>query len=265
MTLIREDRPDAGIAILRLNRPEARNALNLEMRKRLVAELEAIEEDPGVRATVIAGDSITFAAGADIELLAGAGPLDLQKLGLARLWAHMFAHRKPLIAAVNGHAYGAGFELALLSDVIVAGPGTKFAFPEIKLGIMPGGGGTQRLVRLLGRQRAMTLLWSGEPIDGATARDWGIVSEFADDDAAVPERAIALATRLAGMPPVAVEMIKSSVIEGADLPLSAALLIEQRNLQLLFDTQEQKDRMAAFLAKRRRRDGGRDKAGASHG
>lgn len=253
MFLIREDRPDSGISLLRLNRPEQRNALNLEMRQQLVQELDAIESDPALRATVITGDLRAFAAGADIALLAEAGPAEIHRLGLARLWARIFAHRKPLIAAVNGYAFGAGFELALLCDMIVAGPGTRFALPEIKLGIMPGAGGTQRLVRLVGRHRAMGLLWSGDVLDGPTAHDWGLVTELAPDDGAVLDRAIARAEAVAAMPPLAVEMIKSAVTEGADLPLEAALRIEQRNMQLLFDTPEQKQRMAAFLQARRDR------------
>lgn len=256
MVLTREDRPESGISILRLNRPEVRNAINLEMRQRLVEELDAIEADVRLRATVIMGDRTAFAAGADVALLADAGAMSLHDLRLPRYWARVFAHRKPLIAAVNGYAYGAGFELALLCDLIVAGPGTQFALPEIKLGIMPGAGGTQRLLRLAGRHRAMHLLLSGEPLDSATAEQWGIVTELTDDDETVPARAIARAEAVAAMPRAAVEMIKSSVIEGADLPLSSALLIEQRNLQLLFDTEDQKARMAAFLDKGRKRQGG---------
>jgi enoyl-CoA hydratase/carnithine racemase len=133
--------------------------------------------------------------------------------------------------------------------MIVAGPGTRFALPEIKLGIMPGAGGTQRLVRLIGRHRAMGMLWSGDPLDGHTAEKWGLLTELTESDDQVMERAIARAEAVAAMPPLAVEMIKSAVVEGADLPLSAALLIEQRNLQLLFDTPEQKQRMADFLAR----------------
>lgn len=249
MTLIREDLPETGVSILRLSRPEARNAINLEMRQRLVCELESIEADATCRATVITGDMTSFAAGADVALLADAGAMDLHRLGLARLWARVFSHRKPLVAAVNGYAYGAGFELALLCDIIVAGPGTRFSFPEIKLGIMPGAGGTQRLVRLVGRHRAMELLWSGEPIDSATAKTWGIINELTERDETVLPRALARAEALSKLPVAAVEMIKSSVVEGADLPLATALLIEQRNLQLLFDTDDQKQRMAAFLGR----------------
>lgn len=250
MLILREDRAAEAIAILRLNRPEARNALNLDMRQRLVQELEAIEADVRIRATVITGDKTAFAAGADVALLATAGPVDLHHLGLPRLWARIFRHRKPLIAAVNGYAYGAGFELALLCDMIIAGPGSRFALPEVKLGIMPGAGGTQRLLRLAGRPRTMGMLLDGEPIDGATAERWGLLTELTPKDEDVLPRAIARATAVASMPPLAVEMMKQAVIEGADLPLDAALLIEQRNMQILFDTPEQKQRMAEFLARR---------------
>ncbi|PZX15099.1 enoyl-CoA hydratase/carnithine racemase [Palleronia aestuarii] len=252
MKVLREDREDIGVSVLRLNRPEARNALDLEMRLELVAELDAIEGNDAIRATVITGDERAFAAGADIALLAKAGPAEIHRLGLARLWGRIFAHPKPLLAAVNGYAFGGGFELALLCDIMVGGPGTRLGLPEIKLGIMPGGGGTQRLVRLIGRHRAMGLLLSGEPIDGETAEKWGILTELAASDAEVLPRTIERAAAIAAMPPLAVEMIKSAVTEGADLPLEAALRIEQRNMQILFDTPDQKARMDAFLQKRRR-------------
>ncbi|MEI4472313.1 enoyl-CoA hydratase-related protein [Frigidibacter sp. MR17.24] len=249
MAIVRETDPAPGVALIRLARPEALNALNLPMREALVAELDRIEADPAIGASVLCGDLRAFAAGADVALLAEKGSAGVQALGLPRLWARVFAHRKPLIAAVNGYAFGAGFELALLCDLIVAGPGSRFALPEIKLGIMPGAGGTQRLVRLIGRHRAMGMLLSGAPIDGETAAGWGIVTDLVADDQVQP-RAIERAAEIAAMPPLAVEMIKQAVIEGADLPLSAALLIEQRNMQMLFDTEEQKTRMASFLARR---------------
>jgi enoyl-CoA hydratase len=250
MLILREDRAADAIAILRLNRPEARNALNPEMRQMLVQELEAIEADVRIRATVITGDRNAFAAGADVALLASAGPADLHHLGLPRLWARIFRHRKPLIAAVNGFAYGAGFELALLCDMIIAGPSSRFALPEVKLGIMPGAGGTQRLLRLAGRPRTMGMILDGEPIDGETADRWGLLTELVPEDDGVLPRAIARAMAVAAMPPLAVELMKQAVIEGADLPLDAALLIEQRNMQILFDTPDQKQRMADFLARR---------------
>lgn len=250
MQVLREDKPEDGYSILRLNRPEARNALNLEMRQTLVRLLDEIEQDDSIRVTIITGDLTAFAAGADIALLSEAGPTDLHRLGLPRLWDRIFRHRKPMIAAVNGYAFGAGFELALLCDLILAGPGTRFALPEIRLGIMPGAGGTQRLLRLAGRQRAMSALLGGAPIDGRTANDWGILSEYLEEDADVLPRAIERARDIAALPPLAVEMIKAAVIEGADLPLGAALTIEQRNMQMLFDTPEQKARMAEFLARR---------------
>lgn len=249
-----KDSPADGVALVGLARPEARNALDLSMRIQLAETLALIEADDSLRATVITGDMRAFAAGADVALLEGKGSADMHRLGLARLWAQVFAHRKPLVAAVNGYAFGAGFELALLCDMIVAGPGTRFALPEIKLGIMPGAGGTQRLVRLAGRHRAMGMLLDGEPIDGATAQQWGIVTELAETDEDVLPAAIRRAAAVAKMPPLAVEMIKQAVVEGADLPLASALLLEQRNMQILFDTPEQKARMAAFLDRSRKKE-----------
>lgn len=249
-----KDSPEDGVALVGLARPEARNALDLSMRIQLAETLALIEADDSLRATVITGDMRAFAAGADVALLEGKGSADMLRLGLARLWAQVFAHRKPLVAAVNGYAFGAGFELALLCDMIVAGPGTRFALPEIKLGIMPGAGGTQRLVRLAGRHRAMGMLLDGEPIDGATAQQWGIVTELAETDEDVLPAAIRRAAAVAKMPPLAVEMIKQAVVEGADLPLASALLLEQRNMQILFDTPEQKARMAAFLDRSRKKE-----------
>jgi enoyl-CoA hydratase len=253
MTIIRESAPAEGVALLRLARPDVLNAMSLEMRRELAEQLEVIAAEPEIRATVITGDERAFAAGADVALLAERGTSDMHRLGLSALWARIFAHPKPLLAAVNGYAFGAGFELALLCDIIVAGPGTRFALPEIKLGIMPGAGGTQRLVRLAGRHRAMGLLLSGEPIDGETAERWGIVTELAARDADVLSSAIERARKIARMPPLAAELIKSAVVAGADLPLDAALMLEQRNMQVLFDTPEQKQRMKAFLEKRRER------------
>jgi enoyl-CoA hydratase/carnithine racemase len=251
MPVDRSAEAPAGVALLRLARPEARNALDLAMREELAAQLEAIEGDDAVRATVVTGDTKAFAAGADLKMIAEARPLDVERLGLHRLWRRVADHPKPLVAAVNGYAFGAGCELALHCDLIVAGPGTRFALPEIKVGIMPGAGGTQRLVRAVGKPRAMRMLLTGDPIDGATAERWGLASELAASDEAVLPTALGLAETIAARAPLAARMIKEAVLEGADLPLDAALALERKSNQLLFDTADQKECMAAFLEKRR--------------
>lgn len=250
MTVLRSADAPEGVALLQLARPEARNALDLASRRALAEHLEAIAADPQIRATVVTGDRTAFAAGADLNLIARASPMEMHRLDLHALWRRVGEHPKPLVAAVNGPAYGAGFELALMCDLIVAGPASRFALPEIKVGIMPGAGGSQRLVRAVGKHRALRLLLTGDPIDGATAERWGLVSHLADSDACVLQTALGVAEAVAARPPLAAQMIKEAVLEGADLPLDAALAIERKNNQLLFDTADQKECMAAFLEKR---------------
>lgn len=250
MTVQRCSDAPGGVTLLRLARPEARNALDLAMREALAEHLEAVEADGAVHATVITGDTKAFAAGADLKMIAAASPMDVQRLNLHRLWRRVADHPKPLVAAVNGYAYGAGCELALMCDLIVAGPGSRFALPEIKVGIMPGAGGSQRLVRAVGKHRAMRLLLTGEAIDGPTAERWGLVSQLSETDEAVLDMALQLAATIAERPPLAASMIKETLLAGADLPLDAALALERKSNQLLFDTADQKECMAAFLEKR---------------
>ena len=244
-----EDTPN-GVALIRIDRPEARNALNLDMRRQLADLLEQLDDDPAVRATVITGDETAFAAGADLRMIAKASPMEMHRLGLHKLWERVARHEKPLIAAVNGYAFGAGCELALHCDLIIAGPGTRFALPEVKVGIMPGAGGTQRLVRAVGQPRAMRMLFTGAPIDGATATEWGLASDLAPGDAEVLPLALDYAGKIAALAPNAVGFIKEIVTQGADLPLNAALAMERRANMLLFDTEDQKEAMQAFLDKR---------------
>lgn len=243
------ERPAPGVALLRLNRPEVRNALSLEMRRSLAEHLRALAEEPDTRAVILTGGDRAFAAGADVKAMATAGPMALQARGLHRLWQAIADFPKPLIAAVCGPAFGGGCELALHADIIVAGEGASFGQPEVKLGIMPGAGGTQRLVRALGKHRALRLLLTGEIIPARQAADWGLVTDLVPDAEVLP-RALSLAERLAALPPLAVQHIKETVLAGADLPLSAALLLERRAFHMLFDTEDQKEGMAAFLEKR---------------
>jgi enoyl-CoA hydratase len=165
------------------------------------------------------------------------------------VWGPIRAFPKPLIAAVNGWALGGGCELALHADMIVAGEGARFGQPEIKVGIMPGAGGTQRLTRAIGKYKAMKILLTGEPVTAREAEALGFVTEVVPD-AEVLDRALALAKSIAALPPVAARKIKEVVLHGADLPLEAALLLERQAFQLMFDTADQKEGMAAFIEKR---------------
>ncbi len=247
--LIVEER-GAGIALLTLDRPEARNALNLGLRRLLAGAFEDFAADPAVRCVVVTGGPKIFAAGADIKAMATQTANEATANSTAPLWRPLKDFPKPVIAAVNGLALGGGCELAMHCDIIVAGRGARFGQPEIKVGILPGAGGTQRLVRAVGKFKAMKMLMTGEPIGAEEAERAGLVSEVVDDDLVLP-RALELAAAIAAQPAEALAGIKQLVLSGADLPLEAALTMERQAMQLLFGTHDQREGMAAFIEKRK--------------
>jgi enoyl-CoA hydratase/carnithine racemase len=198
---------------------------------------------------VIVGSETVFCAGADLKAMARMSAADMMQRGTHLTWAPLKDFPKPLIAAVNGWALGSGCELALHADIIVAGESARFGQPEIRVGIIPGGGGTQRLVRAVGKYKAMRMLLTGEPVGAREAEAMGLVSEVVPDAEAL-ERALALARTIAALPPLAARKIKEVVAHGADLPLEAALTLERQVFQLLFDTEDQTEGMAAFIEKR---------------
>jgi enoyl-CoA hydratase/carnithine racemase len=240
------ERPEADVALVRLNRPERRNALSLALRQELADAITTLDADPAVRCIVITGDDKAFAAGADLTELVDFTPNDPAMARLRVAWEALAACPKPIIAAVKGFALGAGCEMAMLCDIVIAGEGAQFGQPEIRVGIMPGAGGTQRLVRAVGKARAMKWLLSAEMISAAEALASGLVSEVVPD-AEVLERSLSLARKIARMAPLAAAAIKATVIAGADLPLDQALLLERRAFQLLFATADQKEGMQAFI------------------
>ena len=244
------DRPEEPVLRATLNRPEAMNALSMPMREALADFARRVDTETGIRVGIITGGPTVFAAGADIKAMVDARPMVLHRRGIHRLWQAIAECRKPLIAAVNGYALGGGCELAMHCDLIVAGTGARFGLPEVKVGIMPGAGGTQRLIRAVGKHRALRLLLTGEPIDAPTAADWGLVTDLVHDDA-VMETALSLAGTIARRSPLAVEHIKEVALAGADLPLSAGLMLERKSMHLLFDTADQTEGMTAFLDRRR--------------
>lgn len=244
------DQPGEHILRATLNRPEARNALSMPVRQALADFARRVDADADLRVGIITGGPDVFAAGADIKAMVDASPMALHRRGIHRLWQAIAECRKPLIAAVNGYALGGGCELAMHCDLIVAGTGALFGLPEVKVGIMPGAGGTQRLIRAVGKHRALRLLLTGEPIDARTAAAWGLVTDLVHDDA-VMETALSLAGTIARRPALAVEHIKEVALAGADLPLAAGLMLERKSMHLLFDTADQTEGMAAFLDKRK--------------
>ena len=243
------ERPQPEVALIRLNRPEARNALSQALRQRLMAHFAALGEDDTVRCIVLTGGERVFAAGADLRAMVDSTPIDILLLNNQRMWQTISACPKPVIAAVNGYALGGGCELAMHADIIVAGEGALFGQPEIKVGIMPGAGGIQRLARAVGKFKAFRMLLTGEPISARDAEAMGLVSEVVADDQ-VQARALELAAQIAAMPPLAVAQIKEVLIAGQDASLETALMLERKAFQLLFASQDKKEGMQAFLDKR---------------
>lgn len=244
------ERPSADIAVLRINRPQVRNALNLDVRVRLADEVAKAAADPAVRCVVITGTDAAFAAGADISEMAEAGPVEVMARNVQQYWRAITDCRKPVIAAIEGYALGGGLELALCADIIVAGEGAKLGLPEVKLGILAGGGGTQKLARLAGSKRALLLMLTGRIFGAAEALGMGVISEMAPTGQALA-RALAIAGEIAAMPPIAVQQIKEVVHAGLNAPLDSALAMERKAFQLLFATRDQKEGMRAFLEKRK--------------
>ncbi|HEX9492254.1 MAG TPA: enoyl-CoA hydratase-related protein, partial [Thermoanaerobaculia bacterium] len=168
MTEVLLEKPAVGVAVVRLNRPEVRNALNLTVRELLAKHFTDLGSDEVTRCIILTGGDKVFAAGADIRDMVDRTPMEMMARRTDRLWAPIASCPKPVIAAVNGYALGGGCELAMQADIIIAGEGASFGQPEVRIGIMPGAGGTQRLTRAVGKFRAMRMLLTGEPV---TARD----------------------------------------------------------------------------------------------
>jgi len=250
------ERPAAGVALVRINRPDVRNALNMAVRRKLAELFRGFAEDAALRCVVLTGGDKVFAAGADIRDMVDASAVDMYLRHNERLWGAIADCPVPVIAAINGYALGGGLELALHADIIIAGKGAKLGQPEVKIGIMPGAGGTQRLTRAVGKYHAMRLTLTGDMVGADEAFAMGLVSKVIED-AAVLDEALAMAGRIAGLPPVAIAQIKEVVIQGEDASLAAGLMLERKALQLLFATADKKEGMQAFLDKRSPRYSGR--------
>jgi enoyl-CoA hydratase/carnithine racemase len=241
---------DGWVALVRINRPEARNALSPEVMEKLAGELERLDADPDARCMVIAGSDEAFAAGADIGALAERDFHEALFHPAASFWKRVAECRTPLIAAVSGWALGGGCELALSCDLIVASETAQFGQPEITLGIIPGGGGTQRLARAVGKQRAMELVLTGRRFDAAEAHAMGLVNEVAGSKEWL-DTALELARRIASRPPLAVRLAKQAVLVAEESGLAAGLEQERRLYELAMATEDRVEGMNAFLEKRK--------------
>lgn len=238
-----------GVAIVELHRPEVKNALNLELRKEISIVFQQLEQDTSVKAIVLTGGKDVFAAGADIKDFSTATTTQIYLRRTEQYWQSIMDCTKPIIAAVNGYALGGGCELAMLTDIIIAGKSAQFGQPEVKLGLMPGAGGTQRLLRTIGKYKTMLLVLSGKLIKADEANKMGLVSEVVNDDQTIPY-AIELAKNIAEFSPIAVKQIKEVINLGQDQSLQGALALERKAFQMLFDTRDQKEGVNAFFEKR---------------
>ena len=246
---VRVERLDASVALVIIDRPERRNALNLQVKSLVADAIETLSTDSAVRVIILAGAGKYFVAGTDIAEMVDMTTTSHTLQATDRVFNVLRRSEKVLIAAVEGYALGGGCELALCCDLIVAGEGARFGQPEIRVGVMPGAGGTQRLLRTLGKYQTMKLVLTGEPVTGREAFAMGMVSETVADGQALA-RAQVLAQTIAAMPPLAVRAIREVLQQGQDVALETALALERRAFQMLFDTEDQKEGMTAFLEKR---------------
>ena len=247
-TILVETRGKVGLVTL--NRPQALNALNSTLVGELNQALDGFEADPSIGCVVITGSDKAFAAGADISVMAKYGFADVYRSDfISRNWEVIRAVRKPVVGAVAGFALGGGCELAMMCDILIAADNARFGQPEIKLGIIPGAGGTQRLPRAVGKAKAMDLVLTARMMDAQEAERSGLVSRVVPLDRLMDE-ALAAAITIADMPRLAALAAKESVNRAYEAPLSDGVMFERRLFHALFATADQKEGMDAFLAKR---------------
>ncbi|MBM96299.1 MAG: 2,3-dehydroadipyl-CoA hydratase [Oceanospirillaceae bacterium] len=242
--------PSNGVQLVTLNRPEALNALNTQLLGELSAVLDAAEASDDVRAVVLTGSSRAFAAGADIKEMAERDLVGILNDPRQQHWQRITRFPKPVIAAVNGFCLGGGCELAMHADIIIAGEDARFGQPEINLGIMPGAGGTQRLLRAVGKSMAMQMVLTGDAISARQAQQSGLVSEITQPEFTV-ERALAVAASIARKAPLAVRLAKESVLKGMDTDLASGLRFERHAFTVLAGTADRNEGIAAFQEKRK--------------
>ncbi len=241
---------DGQTGIIQLNRPQALNALSAQLQREGVEALLAFDADPQVRCIILTGSDKAFSAGADIKEMSNRSSAEMLDRFNTSLFSALRRVRKPVIAAVSGYCFGGGCEVALACDMIVASETAQFGQPEIKIGVIPGGGGTQRWTRIVGKARALEIMLTGDPIPAAKALAWGIVNAVAPLDSYMAE-AKKLAGRVGGQAPLAARMAKEAVLKAQDMALEHGLDYENRLFTVLFGTDDQKEGMRAFVEKRK--------------
>jgi enoyl-CoA hydratase len=239
------------VGLITLNRPKALNAINDELMDELVAALTAFEQDAGIGAMVITGSGKAFAAGADVAAMRDRSYMDVYTSDfITRNWDRIRQIRKPIIAAVMGYALGGGCELAMACDFIIAADNAQFGQPEIKLGVIPGAGGTQRLPRAVGKAKAMDMCLTGRMMDAQEAERAGLVARIVPADKLLDE-ALGAASAISELSLPAVMMVKESINRAFETSLAEGTLFERRVFHSLFSTADQKEGMTAFLEKRK--------------
>ncbi|MCR8924453.1 2,3-dehydroadipyl-CoA hydratase [Dasania sp. GY-MA-18] len=244
------DKPVAAVQLIRLNRPQAHNALTSALLLELAAALEEIARDDAIAAVVLTGGDKVFAAGADLKEMAALDMVGVLNDERPAIWRRIYQFPKPLIAAVNGFALGGGCELAMHADIIIAGDNAQFGQPEINLGMIPGAGGTQRLIRAVGKSLAMKMVLAGEFINAQEALRAGLVAEVSVPEMTI-ERAMKLAQSIAQKPALAVKQAKEVLLKAFETDLEAGLQYERKAFTVLAGTEDRNEGINAFLEKRK--------------
>lgn len=241
---------EGAVGLIQLNRPNVLNALNSGVMSQLTRALEEFDVNDSVRCIVIHGNERAFSAGADIDEMRSATSVDMLRENRIAYWDRLRRVTKPVIAAVSGYCLGGGCELAMACDIVIASESAQFGQPEINIGVMPGAGGTQRLTRAIGKSRAMELVLTGKFMGAREAEMRGLVSRVVPVELYLDE-AKALAREIASKAPVAVRLAKEGVNKVFEMPLADGLDYERRLFYFLFSTEDQREGMEAFLAKRK--------------
>jgi len=243
-------RKEGSIGVVQLNRPKVLNALSFATMSELVRNLEELDKDPAICVIILTGGERAFAAGADLEEMSHATPVDLALGRRFELWDRIRKISKPMIAAVSGYALGGGNELAMNCDMIIASETATFGQPEVNVGIMPGAGGTQRLPRVVGKYKAMEMILTGRSISAEEAYRVGLVNRIVPPESLM-EEAKKVAAEIASKPPLSVRAAKESILKAQDTSLEVGLDFERKAFYMLFATEDGKEGMRAFLEKRK--------------
>lgn len=240
-----------GVGLITLNQPKSLNSLSDALFEDLIHAARALDGMDDVGSIVVTGKGKAFAAGANIPEMSEKSFTEAYNMNMFSQWADITKISKPIIAAVNGFALGGGCELAMMCDIIIASPNAKFGQPEVNLGIIPGAGGTQRLIKCVGKSKAMEMILTGEMISAESAQNFGLISKVVESREELVDDAIRMGHSIGAKGPVAIRMAKECVNAANEMSLEQGLLFERRNFHALFATSDQKEGMDAFLNKRR--------------